>query len=160
MNPVYQYRQKDGSTLISFLSPADVAGMGGLPRRAIMAKAEQKESTPDRWLLSSGFLKLLHQVIRQAGPADGGLQTAARQNQKGWLYIIDLRTPQGTQGQVPPEDIVGAFEVRDGQIRPETYQPGAAYRLFTANGFPQLPPTLHTALIAALKGLGAPTRMI
>jgi len=156
MEPVYQYQQKDGSTLFSFLSPADVAGMGGLPRPAIMAKTAGPESTPDRWLFNEGFRRFLHQVMRQAGPADAGLKTAAQQQQKGWIYIIDLRTPQGPQGQVPPEDIVGAFEVRDGQISPETYQPVAAYRLFTANGFPQLPPTLHAALHAALKALATP----
>jgi hypothetical protein len=52
----------------------------------------------------------------------------------GWVYIIDQRTPT-PGGQVPPEDIIGAFEVKDGDILPGSYRASPNHMILSPNGF-------------------------
>lgn len=59
---------------------------------------------------------------------------AARQQIRGFLYIIDSRTPD-PDGDIPPEDILGAFELQSGKTTPESYVPSPNYQLMTENGF-------------------------
>lgn len=151
MQQVYQFKVSDGSQPFSFLSPAEMTALGGLPAEAILGTMDGETSSLERWRRNPLFLQLLHRVIKQAAPSDPGLQASAQGQATGWVYIIDLRTPDGPQGRVLPEDIVGAFEVRDGRILRDTYTPMPEYRVLTANGFPQLPPSLHGELMAALK---------
>jgi hypothetical protein len=56
---------------------------------------------------------------------------AKRQN-SGWVYIIDYRTPT-PNGKVPPEDIIGAFEVENGLL--DKYNGNPNHKLWTNNGF-------------------------
>ncbi len=58
---------------------------------------------------------------------------------------------------MPIDDVIGAFEVRDGRIRPDACPPMPDYQLLTENGFPQYPPPLETALIDALRELASNT---
>jgi hypothetical protein len=66
------------------------------------------------------------------------------------VYTIDLRTIEGPQGRVPPDDIIGAFEVRLGQIVAGSYWSNENYRAFTSNGLVQLPPSLRKAFLREL----------
>jgi hypothetical protein len=54
----------------------------------------------------------MHEVIREAGLKDGGLQAAAAGQTQGWVYVIDLRTPDGPQGRVPGLDRCAKSEGR------------------------------------------------
>lgn len=92
----------------------------------------------------------MHHVIQIAGPKDPGLQAAAAEQGDGWVYIIDLRTPEGPQGRVPPEDIIGGFEVRSGQIVIESYWANDGHRVLTENGLVQVPPWARDAFMREL----------
>ena len=81
---------------------------------------------------------------------------AAQQQQKGWLYVIDWRTPEGPNGNVGPEDIIGGFEVREGTMVQGSYQPNANYRAMTKHGMTKLTPAQRAAFVAALPRVGGP----
>jgi hypothetical protein len=91
----------------------------------------------------------LHVVIARRGPELPGLVAAARSQGDGWVYIIDQRTP--TPGDaVPPEDIVGAFEVKAGEVVPGSYWPNPKHAILSARGFFQLGDELQACLLEEL----------
>jgi hypothetical protein len=139
-----------GRVVHSFLSPAEVRQLSGIPPESIPGWFEGEDESVDSFRPNPVFIEYLHEVIRSAGPEDPGLQRAAAEQGAGWVYIIDLRTPDGPQGSVPPEDIIGAFEVRSGRIVAESYQIFPAHRIFTSNGFVVLPAFLMRAFVAGL----------
>jgi hypothetical protein len=136
--------------VLSILTPEEAKSLGGLPAEAIVGILQGEELTVEALRPNPRFVEFMHRVIRIAAPEDPELQTAAAEQGDGWVYIIDLRTPEGAQGRVPPDDIIGAFEVRSGQIVAGSYWPNENYRAFTRNGVVQLPPSLREAFIRAL----------
>ena len=90
------------------------------------------------------------------GPASG-LKTKihARRNGAGGLYIVDHRTPNGINGEVSLEDIIGGFEIKHGELRSQAYWANAKHLIVSKHGPVQLPPDLHAALLRELKALRA-----
>jgi hypothetical protein len=64
--------------------------------------------------------------------------------------VIDLRTPEGPQGRVPLEDVVGGFQVEDGRLVEGSYWANEDHRVFTRNGRVRLAPSLEQALVQEL----------
>lgn len=92
------------------------------------------------------FVDLLHGVIAAQGPELPALQAEARRQVSGWIYVIDGRTPT-PDGEVPPHDIIGVFEVKTGAIVPNSYQANPNHRILSADGLFRLEPTLHERLM-------------
>jgi hypothetical protein len=136
--------------VLSLLSPDEVHSLGGLPVEGIAGRFESESMSVATFRQNPAFVEFMHQVIRTAGPKDPGLQAAAQGQREGWVYIIDLRTPEGPSGRVPPEDIIGAFEVRDGRIMADSYQPNSEHGVYTEDGLVRLPPFLRRALVERL----------
>jgi len=140
--------------VLSILPPEECKKLGQLPQCAILGTfddAEWRKFSPN-----PAFISLLHEVIAAAADHDSMLQDAASQQRNGSVCIIDLRTPEGPQGRVPPEDIIGGFEVEDGMLK--KYRANERYLPWTAHGMMQLPPSLNHALYRAiLETAGAPT---
>ncbi len=124
--------------LLAALSPADVADTG-LRGEAVLGLLSRPEGPIDAENLrpNPAFLAFLHWAIAKHAPGNRHLLDSARRQGDGWVYIIDARTPS-PQGSVPPEDILGAFEVRQGAL--VRYQASPTYRVATANGPPCLDP--------------------
>ena len=131
----------------------DVAFKSGLAGPAIAGVFRSDDFTPENFVTNRAFIEVLHRVIREQGPQVGGFEQAARQQGNGSLTIIDLRTPEGPNGNVPPEDIVGAFGVTDGKASAASYSANPNYRVFTKDGLTKLPQPLHGILIAELTRL-------
>jgi hypothetical protein len=134
--------------VLSFLTPAECGSLG-LPGVAVQGTFTDEECSAGGFRPNPVFIEFMHEVIRRAGPTDADMQDAAAGQQNGWLYVIDLRTPDGPQGQVPLEDIIGAFEVKNGGILPDSYWPNEQHRVLTENGPVQLPPSFRQALVDA-----------
>jgi hypothetical protein len=96
------------------------------------------------------FVRFMHRVIREAGPRNASMQASAAEQRDGWIYVIDLRTAEGPQGYVPPEDISGAFEIKDGQILPDTYRPNDRHLVLSDQGLVQPGPALHQGMVDAV----------
>jgi hypothetical protein len=142
--------------VVSLLKPADVEALGTLPQLAICGEYVGYDSSEVSFRPNPEFVDFMHRVIAEVAPNDPGFIAAAKSQGEGWLYIIDQRTPEGTHGRVPPEDIVGAFKVEQGEVMPESYNPSPNYKVLTRHGLPRLPLVLNAALIAALKASGKP----
>ena len=70
--------------------------------------------------------------------------------------MIDQRTPT-PQSAVPPEDIVGVFEIKSGRVVSGSYQANAKHLILSAHGFVRLGSELQSCLLeelAAVAGRG------
>jgi hypothetical protein len=97
----------------------------------------------------------MHGVIARRGPHLAGLIAEARRQGQGWVVVVDQRTPT-PQGAVPPEDIVGVFEVRDGKIVPDSYRASPKHLILLRNGFVQLGAELEPCMLEELIALTEP----
>lgn len=140
--------------VLSLLTPDQVSALGGLPAEAIVGSVEGDTVSVTAVRENPKFVAFMHEVIRTAGPLDPELQAAARAQQDGWVYVIDLRTPEGPAGRVPPEDVIGGFEVRRGTIVEDSYEANPHHRPYTTNGLVQLPPSLMQAFVKQLPHVG------
>jgi hypothetical protein len=141
--------------VLSILSPEEVGSLGGLPDEAIAGTIVGDVPAPETFQPNPRFIEFMHQVIRTAAPADPDFRAAARMQGNGWVYIIDLRTPDGPQGRVPPEDIIGAFQVQNGEVLPDTYWPNEQHRVLTSSGLVSLPPSFRAAFVEQLSKVRA-----
>lgn len=135
----------------------------GLPAEAIIGvltrPLEPGEAiTPSVFARNRVFVEFLHSVIARRGPATAGMIAEAKRQGEGWVYIIDQRTPT-PQGGVPPEDILGAFKIENGQVVPDSYSASPKHQILSANGFFRLGHELQPCLLdelAALTGRANP----
>ena len=135
---------------LSFLAPEIVQSLGRLPSEAIYGFMNGEDFSFDAFRPNPIFLNFMHRAIKEFGPRDPSLQAAAARQREGWVYVIDLRTPDGPQGRVPIEDIVGGFEAKDGRLTSDAYWANEKHLVFSENGLVVLPPHLNSALITAL----------
>lgn len=129
----------------------------GLPAEAIIGvltqPVEQTSSiTPENFSRNRVFVEFLHEMIASTGPTLESLIEDAKRQGEGWLYIIDQRSPSLTneEATIPPEDILGAFVVENGSIKPDAYQRNSNHQILTENGFFQLGNEMQTALLNEL----------
>jgi hypothetical protein len=105
--------------------------------------------SPENFARNPAFVDFMHKVIAEKAPGTAGFQAEARRLGKGHVYIIDQRTPIPGDA-VPPEDIVGAFEVNDGKVVLQSYKKSPNHRIFSTRGFVQLGPELQKCLLDEL----------
>ena len=117
---------------------------------ALLRPADQLNVvTPDNFARNSVFVDFLHGVIAEHGPSVPGLAAEAKRKVEGWVYIIDGRAPT-PQDSVSPEDIIGAFQVKGGEVVPGSYQRNGKHAVLSGNGFFRLDPVLRQQLYSAL----------
>ena len=85
----------------------------------------------EHFLPNDGFIRFIHDVIARHVRNCPGLIAEAQGQGNGSVYMIDPRTPT-PHGEVPPEDILGAVEVQDGNM--VAYHANPNFQIFTANG--------------------------
>jgi hypothetical protein len=129
----------------------------GLPREAIIGvllrPLETGENiTPAVFARNSVFVEFMHSVIARRGPELPGLLAEAKRQGDGWVYIIDRRT-RTPRGPVPPRDIVGWFEVKAGQIVPDSYRASPKHMILSSDGFFRLGSELQPCLLEELSAL-------
>ena len=111
-----------------------------------MSLADVRENGP--------FLRLLSRTIFENADRCSLLRREAEIQGGGFVYLLDGRTPT-PGGRVPPEDIIGAFEVRDGTLVTGSYRHNPRHRLFTTAGWFLLPPEIEDALQTRLRTTSA-----
>lgn len=140
--------------IISVLPPEKVQGKD-LPLKSIVGKllkpVEQGgELIYNNFISNSLFTKFMHEVIVKYAPQLKEIQDQAKQQQNGWLYIIDLRRPNSERSDPLEdmlEDTIGAFKVNESQLLPESYQPITEHKILSARGFFKLNSQLHEYII-------------
>jgi len=86
------------------------------------------------------FKKTIFNFIEIEAINDPALITEAKKQNNGWVYIVDQRTPT-PEGEVPPFDIIGAFEVTNGKLG--NFNANQNYQLKSVNGFTNFGETLN-----------------
>jgi len=110
---------------------------------------------PANFARNSVFVQFLHQFVARQAPESADLQEAARVQESGFVYIIDLRTPT-PDGGVPPEDIIGVFSVEGGKIDVSSYTGNNEHhQILSKSGFFRLDPILMEQLREELQDLAA-----
>jgi|HubBroStandDraft_4_1064222.scaffolds.fasta_scaffold09113_6 hypothetical protein len=133
----------------------------GLPAEAVIGvllrPLEGGETiTPSVFARNRVFVEFMHSVIARRGPELPGLIAEGKRQGEGWVYVVDQRTPT-PQGAVPPEDIVGAFEIKNGQVVAGSYQASPKHLILSPNGFFRLGSELQPCLLEELAALAGRT---
>ena len=137
--------------ILSLLSPLEIEQIDGIPSKAICGKFESENTDPMYFIENNEFTDLMHTLIERNGSNLTSLIDAAEKQKDGYLYIIDLRTPEGVMGNVPTEDIIGAFKVENGKMIGNSYWRNKSHKIFTKNGLVNLPPELFLLITDELK---------
>ena len=150
---IYTVRTEEGfKNIASFISKEDAFKKGLLPESIIGYFTNQintNELKPENFLRNSLFVEFLHKSIAEYAPQIKSFQVTARKLKNGWVYIIDQRTPD-PNGTVPPEDIIGAFEIKDGKFINGSYKPNINHRVLSHHGFFKLDFELYEYLLSKL----------
>ena len=144
----------NGAVAYVTLAPADEVAKRGLVTQEIIgqlidASRAGQDFEPDNFARNRVFVEFLHSVIEKHGPTVPDLVAAASTQVSGWVYVIDGRTPT-PHGPVLPEDIVGGFQVEEGEIVAGSYSANPNHRILSHNGFFQLEASLQQRLLDEL----------
>lgn len=145
--PVYVYQAaRDGADqhLVAVVEPALVRERGLVPEvilGAVTAGAGAKPTiTPEAFTQNRAFVMFLEALVRDHIGQVDGIRREAQRLGDGHVYLVDGRTPD-PGGTVPPQDVIGAVEARNGVPLDGTYQHNPNHRLLTGDGFFVLPPS-------------------
>lgn len=103
-----------------------------------------KPITPENVRLNPTFVDHFHKTIVFFAQFNDGIIHLVEQQQNGFVYINDLRNKD--EKEVRKEDIIGSFEVKNGELIHDSYQPNSAYKMITADGGFVLQPELEALL--------------
>lgn len=135
-----------------FLSvlPESLLGDRALPSEAIVGelKGGAERITPDTFVPNNRFMAFLHWVIARHAATHPDLVETARRQGNGDVTLVDRRTTQ-PEGKVPPEDVLGVFEVKDGKVL--RYRVNPRHALLTEHGLFELDPWFQDRLLDELK---------
>lgn len=137
--------------VVSFLSPQDLEGLGGLPGRAILARMRDPEGGPgeDNLEWNGTFLQALHEVVSEWFPRLPDVAALALGPSATHVHVRVTRP--GRTGRVEqPSDVMGRFAVRDGAIDPDSYEPHEGFLPITEEGVFLMHPDLERAFLATL----------
>ena len=148
---VYRVRMPDGLRDVVSLLPMESGFTEGLAPESIVGSCPRllehgEKVSPNNFARNPVFVKFLHGVIARRGHEVPALQAAARGQKEGWIYIIDARTPN-PQGEVPPHDIIGGFQVKAGAVIAGSYKANPNHLLLSVEGLFQLDAALHQLLM-------------
>ena len=144
----------EASHALSFL-PAEVVRAGGVSDLAIVGSFPSDDSPSEHnFRPNPAFFTFLQATIATYGPSVGALRAAALKQGSGWLYVLDMRTPAGAA--LTLDDLIGAFEVKDGAFVANSYRSNPGYRAVTASGQFRFPSWLVALLRQQLPSVPPP----
>jgi hypothetical protein len=139
--------------VMSMLSPQDIKRLNGIPAQAAMA-AFTGPKHPPKLHGNPAFMAFFNDFMNRRAISEPGVIRSALEQVEGYLYFIDLNTPDGINGRVPPEDIIGSLKVTGGKLVDGSYQSNPKYCVYReGRGLMQLPEPLHKALYEEMLAL-------
>jgi hypothetical protein len=154
--PLYVCEVNDDGGVKYYLTllPPDVIRSKGLVPEAIVGSllrlpSDAEGITPDIFARNGVFKQFMHDVIARYGPEQPDCSAEAKRLGNGWVFVVDRRT-KTPGGSVPPHDILGCFEAKDGQVVPGSYQANPNHRILSDDGFFRLTEALHERLLHEL----------
>ena len=135
--------------LLSLIRSED-AFQNGLKGKSVIGYLKNPEGTISKENVSINpeFVKLFQEVIRMTAQNSESLTKSAKQQNSGYIYIIDQRAISNPDTK--PYDIIGAFEVKNGNIIAESYQANSNYEIISIDGLFKLPPEFEQNILNAV----------
>ena len=99
---------------------------------------------------NSLFKETIFNFVQNIMINDSGLIEAAKQQNEGWVHIIDQRT-KTPQGEVPAYDIIGGFKVENKELKSFSENPN--YQIRSENGFTNFGKSLNSKMNDFLENL-------
>lgn len=96
------------------------------------------------------FLIHLHSLVRDLMHDDPQVSTRAAEQENGFVFIIDRRSPaaeMNSEEHVDKEDIIGVFLCNDFKTDASKYRPNPDYLLVSSKGVGIFPEKVETALL-------------
>ena len=115
--------------------------------------------TRDNFRANNLFVRFLQQLMIDWGETMDDLRANAEAVGEGILYVVDERSPRPKEGEqwvVRSDDVIGEFDVKDGDIVPGTYRPNRDFTLLNENGFFQLTDEIAESVMVRLDELPDP----
>lgn len=124
----------------------------GLTTEAIIGELanDADEISVDSFKPNPVFKNFLQWVIGKHAISLPAFVAEAKRQCDGYVYVLDQRTPT-PDGAVPPEDIIGGFEVKNGELIRFIGSPN--YVVYGRNGLMSLERSIHGKLIDELTEL-------
>jgi hypothetical protein len=94
--------------------------------------------------INPAFLDHFHKTIVFFATFNDGIIHLVEQQQNGFIYIKDQRNKEETT--TIQEDIIGSFEVKNGQLIHDSYVPNPSYQFISNRGGFQLQQELEALL--------------
>lgn len=156
---LYWYRQTEADSsqkiYLSLLNSEEIKAYSLSPKAIFgIVKDINKPITYDNVIINEKFLWVFHKVIKDRFGNRPDVQAEGDKQKNGQVYIIDNRCKN--RQNIPTQDIIGWFPVRDQIILTEDYRPNPQYQIFTADGIFSLPEHICADLMKELKKKDAP----
>lgn len=90
------------------------------------------------------FVEHFHKTLKFFAQFNDGIIHLVEQQQNGFIYIKDQRSKDDKE--TLQEDIVGSFEVQNGELIHDSYLPNSAYKFISDKGGFVLQPELEALL--------------
>jgi len=122
----------DDEKIITFNS---ISHLDNIPEKFKIGKIKINIETKEilNFTANNEFVTFLHKTIKENATKNPEMILAGKSQKEGWIYIIDARTPT-PQGDVPNEDIIGAFEVKNGTLIKDSYYQMDKHILLNSKG--------------------------
>lgn len=149
---IYDVQTDAGLVGIVSLVSSETNFTKGIPLEATLGTvpAGTEHILPDNFSPNPIFVQFLHYVIARHAPMSTVLREEAQRQRNGFVYLIDFRADDSRQA-VPPEDILGAFEIEEGT--PTSYRSNPNHRLLTERGLFVLDSWLESKLLEEISAL-------
>ena len=132
--------------ILSFTEP-DTAFSKGLANKSIVGYLKEREAEvhPDNIIYNPDFVELFVRTVKSTALATEELMKAAIQQRNGFIYIVDQRTRE--QNETKSKDILGSFEVTDGNLNADSFQFNPNYQIISSDGLFKLPDNFEKAIL-------------
>jgi hypothetical protein len=95
------------------------------------------------------FIDYFHKTVKISALLTLGINQSYKNQKGGYVYILDDRADKNKKAE--PQDVVGSFEIKDGEILEESYTPNAQYEFISEKGVCKLTPEFETIFFKAIK---------
>lgn len=133
------------TVMLTLLDASQMAEVKNQKAIVGLLKNPEGEVVHDNIIYNPAFVEFFHKTMLVFAELAPAIPASARDN---FMYIVDERCKNPDAPE--KHDIIGSFEVEDGMLVKESYQPNKSYQFISENGLFRLPAQIERVLFMAL----------